>query len=404
MPFAETHVVDERTRFIEDVHRSLLSFAELCRRYGISRPTGYKWLERWRTEGPPGLENRSSKPTRSPSATPPEVVEAILAVRRSYPDYGAKKIVWYLKRHRPELSLPSRTTVHNTLLRHGLVPKRRRRVRRWHPGRPDILADAPNATWSADFKGEFPTRDAMLCYPLTVQDMYSRLLLDCRGRYNVRTDGVIPVFTRLFREFGLPERIRTDNGTPFASNALGRLSRLSVWFVQLGILPQFIEPASPQQNGRHENMHLVLKRRSRPPRASMRAQQRAFNDFRAEFNHVRPHEALNGAVPADLYVPSPRPLPSTLEPITYPGHFETRLVSANGGIRWYAHRIGVSQLLAGHHIGLEEFDLGLFDVYFGPIWLGRFIEYKRLIIDAPHPGRKRRGGSAKGRRTVKNVS
>jgi transposase InsO family protein len=404
MPFAETHVVDERTRFIEDVHRSLLSFSELCRRYGISRPTGYKWLKRWRTEGPPGLKDRPSRPTSCPSATAPEVVEAILGVRRRYPDYGAKKIVWYLERHRPELRLPSRTTVHNILTRHDLVPRRRRRVRRWHPGRPDVLADAPNTTWSADFEGEFPTRDSVLCYPLTVQDMHSRLLLDCRGRYNVRTDGVIPVFTRLFREFGLPERIRTDNGTPFASNALGRLSRLSVWFVQLGILPQFIEPASPQQNGRHENMHLVLKRRSRPPRASMRAQQRAFNDFRAEFNNIRPHEALNGAVPADLYRPSPRPVPATLEPITYPGHFETRLVSANGGIRWYADRIGVSQLLAGHHIGLEEVDCGRFDVYFGPIWLGRFIEHKRLIIDAPHPGRKRRGGSAKGRRTVKKVS
>jgi transposase InsO family protein len=404
MPFAEIHVVDERTRFIEDVHCSLLSFSELCRRYGISRPTGYKWLRRWRTEGPPGLANRSSRPNSCPAATPDEVVEAILGVRRSYPDYGAKKIVWFLERHRPELAVPSRTTVHNILHRHGLVPRRRRRVRRWHPGRPDVLADAPNATWSADFKGEFPTRDGILCYPLTVQDMHSRFLLDCRGRSSVRTDGVIPAFTRLFRKFGLPERIRTDNGTPFASNALGRLSRLSVWFVQLGILPQFIEPASPQQNGRHENMHLVLKRRSRPPRSSMRTQQRAFNDFRAEFNYVRPHEALHGAVPADLYEPSPRPFPTTLEPITYPGHFETRLVSANGGIRWYADRVGVSQLLAGHDIGLEEVDLGLFDVYFGPIWLGRFIEHKRRIVDSTNPGRDRRGGPSKGRRTVKKVS
>jgi len=405
MPFSETHVVDERTRFIEDAHRSLRSFTQLCERYDISRKTGYKWLKRWKAHGPPGLEDRSTRPKNCPWATPPEVVEAILQVRRTYDDYGAKKICWFLERHRPELDLPSRTTVHNILLRHDLVPKRRRRVRRWHPGRPDTSAETPNATWSADFKGEFPTRDGQLCYPLTVQDMHSRFLLACRGRPDVTINGVIPVFTRLFRDFGLPERIRTDNGTPFASNALGRLSRLSVWFVQLRILPEFIEPGCPQQNGRHENMHLVLKRRTtRPPRSNMRTQQRAFRNFMAEFNHIRPHEALDGAVPADLYRSSPRPFPKRLEPITYPGHFETRLVSYNGGIRWYANRVPVSRLLAGHNVGLEEIDHGLFDVYFGPIWLGRFVEPKGLIFDSRGRGKRRTGGTYKGRRTVTHVS
>jgi transposase InsO family protein len=405
MPFAETHVVDERTRFIEDAHRSLRSFAQLCERYGISRTTGYKWLERWKAHGPPGLEDQSTRPNSCPWATSPEVVEAILKVRRTYDDYGAKKIRWYLETHRPELSLPSRTTIHNILLRHDLVPKRRKRLRRWHPGRPHTSAETSNATWSADFKGEFPTRDGRLCYPLTVQDMYSRFLLACRGLPDVTIDGVIPVFTRLFREFGLPDRIRTDNGTPFASNALGRLSTLSVWFVQLRILPEFIEPGCPQQNGKHENMHLVLKRRTtRPPRSTMRTQQRAFRDFIAEYNHIRPHEALDGAVPSDLYRPSPRVFPKTLAPITYPGHFETRLVSTNGGIRWYADRIPVSRLLAGHNVGLEEIDHGLFDVYFGPIWLGRFIEPKRLIVDSLGRGKRTTGGTYKGRRTVKQVS
>ena len=296
MPFTETDIVDERTRFIEDAHRSLHSFTWLCQHYGISRKTGYEWLDRWRTHGPEGLRNRSSRPMHCPWATPLEVVEAILGVRRTYTDYGAKKIRWYLEKYRAELVLPSRTTIHNILCRHDLVPKRRRRTRRWHPGRPGTVADVPNRSWSADFKGEFRTRDGRYCYPLTVQDMHSRFLLDCRGRADVSINGVIPVFTRLFREFGLPERIRTDNGTPFASNALGRLSRLSVWFVQLGIMPDLIEPASPHQNGKHENMHLVLKRRTtRPPRSNMRTQQRAFRDFQAEFNHTRPHEALNGA-------------------------------------------------------------------------------------------------------------
>lgn len=405
MPFTETDIVDERARFIEDAHRSLRSFSELCERYSISRTTGYKWLARWRALGPAGLQNRSSRPEHCPWATPPQVVEAILGVRRTYTDYGAKKICWYLARNRPELELPSRTTVHNILHRHGLVPKRRRRVRRWHPGRPDTVADSPNRSWSADFKGEFRTRDGRYCYPLTVQDMHSRYLLACRGRFDVSIDGVIPVFKRLFRSYGLPDRIRTDNGTPFASNALGRLSRLSVWFVQLRILPEFIEPASPHQNGRHENMHLVLKRRTtRPSRSNMRTQQRAFRDFQAEFNHIRPHEALAGAVPADLYRPSDRSLPKTLEPITYPPHFETRLVSSNGGIRWYANRIPVSRLLAGHHVGLEEIDQGLFDVYFGPIWLGRFVEPKGLIFDSLGRGKRRTGGTYKGRRTVNQVS
>ena len=405
MPFEETHVVDERTRFIEDVHRSAHSFTAVCERYGISRNTGYRWLGRWRTHGPAGLESRSSRPRNCPWATPPDVVEAILDVRRKYEDFGPKKIRWYLETARPELELPSRQTMHNILVRHDLVPRRRRRVRRWHPGRPDTAALEPNATWTADFKGEFPMGNAQLCYPLTVQDMHSRFVLECRGCPDVKIDSVIPVFTRLFRRCGLPERIRTDNGTPFASNALGRLSRLTVWFVQLGILPELIEPGCPQQNGKHENMHLVLKRRTtRPPRSNMRTQQRAFREFRQLYNDIRPHEALQGAVPSQLYQPSPRPFPKRLEPVTYPGHFETRLVSTNGGIRWYADRVPVSRLLAGHRIGLEDIDHGLFEVYFGPVWLGRFVEPKRLILDSLGRGTRRTGGTCKGRRTVTKVS
>ena len=405
MPFAETHVMEERKRFIEEAHSSVRSFAAVCDRYGISRKTGYKWMDRWRQAGPSGLEDRSSRPRRCPWVIPAEIVEAILEVRRKFEDFGPKKIRWYLERSRPELALPSRQTMHNILVRHDLVPRRRGRVRRWHPGRPDEDATEPNGTWTADFKGEFPMGDGALCYPLTVQDMRTRNLLECRARPGVTIDGVIPVFTRLFRRYGLPERIRTDNGTPFASNALGRLSRLSVWFVQLGIVPELIEPGCPQQNGKHENMHLVLKRRTtRPPRSNMRTQQRAFREFRRHYNEIRPHEALEGAVPADLYRPSPRPFPKQLEAVTYPGHFETRLVSTNGGIRWYADRVPVGRLFAGHEVGLEEIDHGLFEVYFGPIWLGRFVEPKRLIFDSLGRGQRRTGGTCKGRRTVTQVS
>ena len=406
MPFRETHVVEERRRFIEEVNRSLRSFSEVCRRYGISRKTGYKWLNRWEAEGPPGLEDRPSRPSSSPWVTPPEVAEAILGVRKRYPDYGAKKIRWYLEKHRPELRLPSRTTIHNLIAREGLVEPRRKRLRRWHPGFAGTVAEEPNGIWSTDFKGEFPTGDGQMCYPLTVQDVHSRYLLECRSCAGPTIDGVWPLFTRLFKKHGLPRRIRSDNGTPFASNSLGRLSRLSVWFVELGIIPEFIEPASPHQNGTHENMHLVLKRRTtRPASANHQAQDRAFDRFRREYNRIRPHEALDGQVPADLYESSPRPFPKKLEPVEYPGHFEKRLVSRNAGIRWYTRRVVVSSILAGRYVGLEEIDHGLFDVYFGPVWLGRFIERKNVIIDAKGPAGKRHGGgSMRGRHSVTQVS
>ena len=389
MPFKQTHVMDERLRFVDEARRSLRSFSELCRRYGISRKTGHKWLARFEQGGFDALADQARAPHTCPWSTPPKVREAILQVRRAFPDYGAKKIRWYLEANRPELPLPSRTTIHKIIDREGLVQPRRKRVRRWHPGRPQTFASEPNQTWTLDFKGQFRLGNRALCYPLTVQDMHSRFLLDCRGLPAPKLLPTRKVLERLFREVGLPQRIRSDNGTPFASNALGRLSQLSVWFVRLGIAPEFIEPASPGQNGKHENMHGHLKRRTaRRPRASFSAQQRAFDAFRAEYNDIRPHESLDGRVPSSLYSPSPRPFPKRLPPLTYPPHFDVRLVSHNGGIRWFQHRIGVSQLLAEQHIGLEFLAPGLFDVYFGPIWLGRFHEAKRRIIDRIDPPEK----------------
>ncbi len=396
MPFRETHVMDERRRFIDEVHRSLRSFSDLCRRYGISRKTGYKWLERFERGGPPSLEDRGRTPKSCPWATTAETRAAILEVRKAFPDYGAKKIRWFLETHRPGLKLPSRTTIHNILHREGLVAPRRRRVRRWHPGRPTTSASEPNAIWTIDYKGQFRLRDGVLCYPLTSQDMFSRFLLGCQGLTSTELLPARKVLERLFREYGLPERIRSDNGTPFASNALGRLSTLSVWFIRLGIVPELIEPSSPYQNGKHENMHGHLKRRTaRTPRNSLRAQQQAFDAFRAEYNTVRPHEALNGRVPASLYQPSPRPFPKRLTPVAYPEHFEVRRVSKNGGIRWFNDWVNVSHLLAGEPIGFEPIDYGLFNVYFGPVWLGRFIEDKRRIIDSKGHEKRRTGGNHK---------
>jgi putative transposase len=337
MPWLETDPVTERKRFVLEAEGGLFSFAELCRRHGISRKTGYKWLERYEVEGPDGLLDRSHRPGFCPHATEPRVLEAAFELRRHRPRWGAAKILGRLRTLHPEWSLPAAQTLHKHFVRKGLVNKQRRRRSRPHPGRPTTPFDAPNSIWSADFKGQFKTLDGVYCYPLTVQDGFSRYLLGCQGLSGTTYAGSQRVFTRLFREFGLPVRIRTDNGTPFASMALGRLSRLSVWWVKLGILPDLIEPASPQQNGRHERMHRDLKADTTiPPAGNRSAQQRRFNVFRTEFNEIRPHEALGQQPPASVNEASNRPFPTKLGTPDYPAHFEIRKVSTNGGVRWHS--------------------------------------------------------------------
>ncbi len=253
-----------------------------------------------------------------------------------------------------------------------------------HPGRPTSRVLAPNDLWCADFKGEFKTGDGIYCYPLTVTDEHSRFLLGCQALRSTKVVEAKPVFTRLFKEYGLPKRIRTDNGVPFATNTLARLSRLSAWWVRLGVLPEFIEPGKPQQNARHERMHRTLKAETtRPPAGSSRAQQRKFNRFREEFNLERPHEALDMQMPASCYERSPREMPNRLPPLEYPDRFEVRYVSANGGIRWKKHAwVNVSTVCIGEYVGLEEIDDGLWDVYFGALRLGRLHERQMRIEDA----------------------
>ena len=280
--------------------------------------------------------------------------------------------------------LPARTTVFEILNRHGMVPKKRRRRAIGHPGRPTSQVLAPNDLWCADFKGEFKTGDGIYCYPLTVTDDHSRFLLGCQGLLSTKVIGAKPVFTRLFKEYGLPKRIRTDNGVPFATNTLARLSKLSAWWVRLGVLPELIEPGRPQQNGRHERMHRTLKAEAtRPPAGSCRAQQRKFNHFREEFNQERPHEALDMHTPGSCYESSPREMPNRLPPLEYPDRFEVRYVSANGGIRWKKHAwVNVSTVCIGEYVGLEEIDDGVWDVYFGPLRLGRLHDRLMRIEDA----------------------
>jgi hypothetical protein len=240
----------------------------------------------------------------------------------------------------------------------------------------------PNDSWSVDFKGQFRTGDGKYLYPLTVTDNHSRYLLACQGLPGTLLEPTRSVLTQVFREHGLPTRLRSDNGTPFAAYTLGRLSRLSVWLLKLGVTPELIEPGKPQQNGRHERMHRTLKDETlRPPAANARAQQRKFNAWRHEFNVERPHEAHDGLTPADLHVPSSRQMPSQLLAPQYPDRFEVRYVSANGGIRWRKHWVNVSTVLIGEYVGLEEVDDGQWDVYFGSYRLGTLQERFMRIED-----------------------
>lgn len=382
MPWNQVTPMDEKTQFIADVLRHTLSISELCERYGISRKTGYQLIARYQAEGARGLERRSRRPHHCPHQTPPEVVAALLEARRRHPRWGAKKLLKILSRRHPKKAWPARTTACDILDRHGLVPAQRKRRRIGHPGQPLTSMTAPNQSWCADFKGQFRMGNGQYCYPLTVTDGYSRFLLECQGLTTTSCQDSKPVFRRLFREYGLPERIRTDNGVPFATVSLARLSSLSAWWVRLGVLPELIEPGKPQQNGRHERMHKTLKdETTRPPASAMRGQQRKFDAFRYEFNHERPHEALHQETPASLYTPSTRRMPDQLPRLEYPAHFETRYVSANGGIRWNCAWVNVSSCCIGEYVGLEEIDNGVWQIYFGPLKLGRLLEEHLRIED-----------------------
>jgi putative transposase len=382
MPWSNLSPMDHKTQFIADFLRHSQSITELCLHYGISRKTAYKWIYRYQHDSFSGLEDRSRKPKSCPHQTDPDIVEALLDARRLHPTWGPKKLLKLLSKRDPNRIWPARTTVCDLLARHGLVKKARKRRHLSHPGKPSSIIAAPNQVWCADFKGQFKTHDGIYCYPLTITDGFSRYLIGCQGLLTTECASAKVVFEKVFRTFGLPERIRTDNGVPFATVSLARLSSLSAWWIQLGILPELIEPGKPQQNGRHERMHRTLKAETtRPAAGNLKAQQRKFNAFRQEYNHIRPHEALKLETPGSLYQASPRPYPKKVPALQYPAHFETRYVSHNGGIRWNCDWINVSITCAGQWVGLEEIDNGIWNVYFGPVKLGRLIEEQMRIED-----------------------
>jgi len=383
-------VETERARFVIEAELSDLSHAELCRRHHISRPTGYKWIRRYREKGLQGLEDRSHRPRSCPHATSQPVVDRILAIRKKR-GWGAKKIRAKLERDPSIDPVPSIDTIGRILQRHGCVEARKPRRRRTSPGPPLPILPEPNATWTADFKGEFRTQDGKLCFPLTVQDGHSRFLLECRGLLRLDLQATVRRFRHVFRDVGLPRRIRTDNGHPFASTAIAGLSQLSVWWISLGIVPELIEPGKPQQNGRHERMHRTLKERTAsPPRANLRSQQLRFDQFRRVYNYERPHEALQMETPAALYRPSSRPFTDRPDPLEYPGHFEIRRVSGDCTLRWNGRKVFVSSLLKKRSVALEQVGDGVWSVFFGPVHLGWLDESDYRIMDVKDRAQRRR--------------
>ena len=372
MPWKECHVVDDRLRFVARVLDGE-KMAPLCREFGISRKTGYKIFDRYQGCGIQGLTDRSRRPYRHANQLPLVVEKAIVALKREYPSWGAPTIRERRRRRCPELHRPAISTVHAVLDRHGLVTRgRRRRVRL--QGTPLSQPTAPNDLWCADYKGEFMLANRRYCYPLTVTDFASRFLIACEGLSTTQEQYAFTVFERVFQEFGLPRAMRTDNGVPFASaHALYGLSKLSVWWLRLGIALERIRPGHPEQNGRHERMHLTLKREATKPAARNVLQQQArFDTFVDQYNTERPHEALAMRVPADLYVPSARPYRG-LTALEYPLHDWTATVTTCGRICYRRRKINVSQVFAGQMVGVRQMS--------ERIWLVTFMDYDLGYFD-----------------------
>lgn len=382
MPWKETCSMEERMKFVVYYLEQEYSMSALCREFGISRKTGYKIIRRYFIEGIAGLRDRSRARHHHPNAISESIGHAIVAARDSHPTWGPKKLRAWLDRHNHSVNWPSVSTIGEILRRRGLtVPRRRSRKTRAYD-QPFIGCESPNAVWSADFKGWFTTGNGSRCDPLTITDNYSRYLLRCQAiRPTTGYQSVKPVFEAAFREYGLPTAIRTDNGPPFATTTIGSLSRLSVWWLKLGIVPERIEPGKPAQNGRHERMHRTLKQETAsPPKRTWSAQQQAFIYFRHEYNHDRPHESINMLTPSDLYVPSSREYPLILPGMTYPDDMAIRSVKSQGDISWKSRHIYLSETLAGELVGLRQITERIWDIYFGPIRLAQLDSHEKRLI------------------------
>lgn len=377
--------MSQREEFVTLVHQRRHPITELCVAFGISEKTGHKWLSRFRHEGISGLADRSHVPHLAPHQISPRLRRSIVAAREKHPTWGPRKLRAILSRSSPEVVWPAPSTIGELLLREGLVHSTRRRRRAPLGAALDSLltvAHSPNDVWSTDFKGEFRLGCGSYCYPLTVLDAQSRYLLGCRALLSTAGVTAKVVFSRLFERFGMPEVIRSDNGSPFASaTALGRLSRLSVWWIRLGIRPERIGLGHPEQNGQHERMHKTLKAEAtHPSSASLRDQQSRFDRFRREYNTLRPHEALGQREPASLYTTSSRAFPAHLNPIEYPAHLEVRRVGNDGRIAWKGRHLWLTKALSGEDVSFDETDEDSWTISFGPLTLGTYHPRSHIFL------------------------
>jgi len=375
MPWKESKPMDLRVRLIQeyDGGESIAALAEI---YGISRKTIYKWLERHASSGVAGLADRSRAPLRCPHKLTEEMIAAIIAVRHRW-KWGPHKLRRKLFEQQPAIEWPAESTIGEVLKKAGLTQQRRPRIRTPPFGQPFAAVSGANQTWCADFKGWFLTGDGTRCDPLTITDAHSRYLLRCQITPKTNTVHVAAIFESAFREFGLPTVIHSDNGTPFASVAPGGLSRLSMTWVKLGILPERSRVACPQDNGRHERMHLTLQQSTlKPPERNPRRQQESFERFRQEYNHERPHEALQDAVPAAWYTPSCRQMPRRIPELEYPTEVLVRRISHQGSLKMKGERTFLSEIFAHEWIGLRALDERYYEVLYGPVKLGYLDTHK----------------------------
>ena len=376
-------------RFVLAVAAQDEPMAAVCRRFGISRQAGYKWLGRYREAGVAGLADRSRAPHDHPQAVSPALAERCLEVRRAHPTWGPVKVRAWLQRADPDQRWPAESTIGTLFERAGLTVKRRRRRRAAPRSTPFAACGAANDVWCIDFKGWFLTGDGSHCEPLTLSDAHSRYLLRCQAVGRADTEHVWPILEAALREYGLPLALRSDNGPPFASTGAGGLSRLAVRVVKAGVRPERIRPGKPQDNGRHERLHLtLLQDTARPPARSLRQQLDRLHTFQREYNEQRPHQALANTPPADHYTASPRRWDGVLRSPEYAADHVVRRVRHNGEIKWRGNTVYINQALAGEPIGLDEDDEGTWTVHYGPVELG--------VIDHRGDRLKRRKRQARG--------
>lgn len=386
MPWRESCAMDQRVALIADWLTGLSTMVELSEHYGVSRKTAYKWLERYRTEGAAGLRERSSAPLVHGRATDAALVAAIIQQKEARPRWGPRKIVAKLAQQHPELAWPAASTAGEVLKRAGLVEGRRRRSRVPPTLGGLTVAERPNHLWAVDYKGWVRLGDGRRCEPLTMTDSFSRFLILVEGCESTKGSQAMPIFDRAFRDYGLPEAIRSDNGPPFATVGITGLSALGVWWAKLGIRHERITPGKPQQNGRHERFHLTLKEAMEPRSPDWAAQAERFAAFRHDYNHERPHQALKQVPPAKLYVRSPRRLPKRLPEPDYPREADIRRVRSGGEIKWAGEMLFVSEALAGEWVAIEELETGELQMRFYAKPIGiidtRQKRLQRLVVPA----------------------